>query len=77
MLSTLFGATNQILAALTLLTETVCLYRKRMPILYSFLLMILVLMVMVSVTLIDIWKALVSEQWAIAMVGLPIFVLGA
>jgi carbon starvation protein len=77
MLWTLFGTTNQILAALTLLTVTIYLYRKRKPILYTLLPMILVLTATVSGMLIGIWHAVVREQWMVASVGTLIFVLAA
>ncbi len=77
MLWTLFGTTNQILAALTLLTVTIYLYRKRKPILYTLLPMILVLTATVSGMLIGIWHAVARGQWMVASVGTLIFVLAA
>ncbi len=72
---TLFGTTNQILAGLTLLTVTIYLYRKRKPILYTLLPMLLVLGATISGMVMGIIKALGKEQWTVAAVGSMIFAL--
>ncbi|MDQ6991911.1 MAG: carbon starvation protein A [Mariprofundus sp.] len=72
---TLFGTTNQILAGLTLLTVTIYLYRKKKPILYTLLPMLLVLGATISGMIMGIIKALGKEQWAVASVGSVIFLL--
>jgi len=72
---TLFGTTNQILAGLTLLTVTVYLYRRRRPIIYTLVPMVLVLAATVSGMVIGIAKAIHGEQWTVAIVGALIFCL--
>jgi len=72
---TLFGTTNQILAGLTLLTVTIYLYRKKKPILYTLLPMLLVLGATISGMVMGIIKAVGKEQWAVAIVGSVIFLL--
>jgi len=66
---TLFGTTNQILAGLTLLTVTIYLYRKRKPVLYTLLPMLLVLGATISGMVMGIVKAVGKDQWAVATVG--------
>ncbi len=66
---TLFGTTNQIMAALTLLTVTIYLYRKRKPILYTLLPMLLVLISTVSGMFIGVYKAITHGQWSVAVIG--------
>jgi carbon starvation protein len=72
---TLFGTTNQILAGLTLLTVTVYLYRKKKPVLYTMLPMLLVLGATISGMVMGIIKALSHQQWTVAAVGTVIFAL--
>jgi carbon starvation protein len=72
---TLFGTTNQILAGLTLLTVTIYLYRKKKPVLYTMLPMLLVLGATISGMVMGIFKAIGKEQWAVAAVGSVIFLL--
>ena len=72
---TLFGTTNQILAGLTLLTVTIYLYRKRKPILYTLLPMLLVLGATIAGMVMGIFGAIGKEQWTVAAVGLAIFML--
>jgi carbon starvation protein len=72
---TLFGTTNQILAGLTLLTVTIYLYRKKKPILYTLLPMLLVLGATISGMVMGIIKAINQQQWAVAAVGAVIFIL--
>ncbi len=72
---TLFGTTNQILAGLTLLTVTIYLYRKRRPILYTLLPMLLVLGATISGMVLGIIKAVAHAQWAVATIGGVIFLL--
>ncbi len=72
---TLFGTTNQILAGLTLLTVTIYLYRKKKPVLYTMLPMLLVLGATISGMVMGIIKAVGKEQWAVAAVGAVIFLL--
>jgi carbon starvation protein len=72
---TLFGTTNQILAGLTLLTVTIYLYRRKKPILYTLLPMLLVLGATISGMVMGIIKAVGKEQWAVASVGAVIFLL--
>ena len=72
---TLFGTTNQILAGLTLLTVTIYLYRKKRPILYTLLPMLLVLGATIAGMVMGVFGALESEQWAVASVGSIIFLL--
>jgi len=72
---TLFGTTNQILAGLTLLTVTIYLYRKRKPILYTMLPMLLILGATISGMVMGISKAIGNEQWTVAAVGAVIFLL--
>jgi len=72
---TLFGTTNQILAGLTLLTVTVYLYRRRRPIIYTVVPMVLVLAATVSGMAIGIAKAIHGGQWTVAIVGAVIFCL--
>ncbi|MFQ5519257.1 MAG: carbon starvation protein A, partial [Mariprofundus sp.] len=72
---TLFGTTNQILAGLTLLTVTIYLYRKKKPILYTMLPMLLVLGATISGMVMGIFSALGKEQWTVAAVGTSIFLL--
>jgi len=66
---TLFGTTNQIMAGLTLLTVTIYLYRKRKPILYTLLPMLLVLVATVSGMFIGVYKAIIHAQWSVAFIG--------
>jgi len=66
---TLFGTTNQIMAGLTLLTVTIYLYRKRKPILYTLLPMLLVLIATVSGMFIGVYKAIMHAQWSLAVIG--------
>jgi len=72
---TLFGTTNQILAGLTLLTVTIYLYRKRKPILYTLLPMLLVLGATISGMVMGVVKAVNHQQWTVAIVGGVILVL--
>ncbi len=72
---TLFGTTNQILAGLTLLTVTIYLYRKKKPILYTMLPMLLVLGATISGMVMGIVKAIGRDQWTVAAVGAVIFLL--
>ncbi len=72
---TLFGTTNQILAGLTLLTVTIYLYRKRKPILYTLLPMLLVLGATISGMISGVAKAVRHEQWTVAAVGGVILLL--
>ena len=74
---TLFGTTNQILAGLTLLTVTIYLYRKKKPVLYTMLPMLLVLGATISGMVMGIFKAIGNEQWAVACVGTVIFLLAS
>jgi len=72
---TLFGTTNQILAGMTLLTVTIYLYRKKKPILYTLLPMLLILGATISGMVMGVSKAITNEQWAVASVGSVIFLL--
>jgi carbon starvation protein len=72
---TLFGTTNQILAGLTLLAVTIYLYRKRRPILYTLLPMLLVLAATISGMFMGAYKAFLNGQWAVAAVGSMILFL--
>ncbi len=72
---TLFGTTNQILAGLTLLTVTIYLYRKKKPILYTLLPMLLVLAATISGMIMGISAAIDKAQWTVAAVGASIFLL--
>jgi len=72
---TLFGTTNQILAGLTLLTVTIYLYRKRKPVLYTLLPMLLVLGATVSGMLMGMIGAIGKGQWTVAVVGGVILLL--
>ncbi|MDX8384621.1 MAG: carbon starvation protein A [Ghiorsea sp.] len=72
---TLFGTTNQILAGLTLLTVTIYLYRKKKPILYTLLPMLLVLGTTIAGMVMGVMGAVAKEQWAVAIVGTVIFAL--
>jgi len=75
LLWTLFGTTNQILAGLTLLTVTIYLYRRKKPVLYTMLPMLLVLGATISGMVMGIFKAVAKEQWAVAGVGIVVFLL--
>lgn len=66
---TLFGTTNQILAGLTLLAVTLYLYRKRRPIVYALLPMLLVLGATISAMVMGIHKAVSAGQWTVATIG--------
>ncbi|RKZ40172.1 MAG: carbon starvation protein A [Gammaproteobacteria bacterium] len=66
---TLFGTTNQVLAGLTLLAVTLYLYRKRKPILYTMLPMLLVLGTTISAMLMSLYDAVLTEQWMVTIVG--------
>ena len=66
---TLFGTTNQIMAGLTLLTVTIYLYRKRQPILYTLLPMLLVLGATISGMGIGVYQAVENGQWTVMAVG--------
>ncbi|MDX8388257.1 MAG: carbon starvation protein A [Ghiorsea sp.] len=72
---TLFGTTNQILAGLTLLTVTIYLYRKKRPILYTLLPMLLVLGTTIAGMIMGMVGAVQKEQWTVAIVGFTIFAL--
>lgn len=72
---TLFGTTNQILAGLTLLTVTIYLYRKRKPILYTMLPMMLVLGATISGMFMGVMQALSKGQATVAVVGSVILAL--
>jgi len=72
---TLFGTTNQILAGLTLLTVTIYLYRKKKPILYTLLPMLLVLGATISGMVMGIFEAVGKQQWIVGSVGAAIFLL--
>jgi len=72
---TLFGTTNQVLAGLTLLTVTIYLYRKKKPILYTLLPMLLVLGTTIAGMIMGMFNAIQKEQWAVAIVGFAIFTL--
>lgn len=72
---TLFGTTNQILAGLTLLTVTIYLYRKRKPILYTLLPMLLVLSTTIAGMLMGVVEAVGKQQWTVAGVGCAILLL--
>ncbi len=72
---TLFGTTNQIMAGLTLMVATVYLYRKRRPIVYTLLPMLLVLGATITGMLSGLWTAITHEQWLLALMGGLVFVL--
>jgi len=72
---TLFGTTNQVLAGLTLLTVTIYLYRKKKPILYTLLPMLLVLGTTIAGMIIGMMEAVDKQQWTVATVGFSIFIL--
>ena len=72
---TLFGTTNQILAGLTLLTVTIYLYRKKKPVLYTMLPMLLVLGTTIAGMVMGVMGAVAKQQWAVATVGSVIFLL--
>lgn len=72
---TLFGTTNQVLAGLTLLTVTIYLYRKRKPILYTLLPMLLVLSTTIASMLMGVAEAVGKAQWTVAIVGGAILLL--
>ncbi len=72
---TLFGTTNQVLAGLTLLTVTIYLYRKKKPILYTLLPMLLVLGTTIAGMIMGMFEAVGKEQWTVASVGFVIFAL--
>ena len=72
---TLFGTTNQILAGLTLLTVTIYLYRKKKPILYTLLPMLLVLGATIAGMVMGIADAIGKGQTTVAIVGATIFLL--
>jgi len=72
---TLFGTTNQILAGLTLLTVTIYLYRKKKPILYTLLPMLLVLGATIAGMVMGIADAIGKGQTTVALVGATIFLL--
>lgn len=72
---TLFGTTNQILAGLTLLTVTIYLYRKKRPVLYTMLPMLLVLGTTIAGMVLGVMEAVGKQQWAVASVGAVIFLL--
>jgi len=57
------------------LTVTIYLYRKRKPILYTLLPMLLVLGATISGMVIGMIKAIGKEQWAVAAVGGVILIL--
>ncbi len=66
---TLFGTTNQILAGLTLLTVTIYLYRKRRPVLYTLLPMLVVVSATIAAMIGNVGKAVLAGQWTVAIVG--------
>jgi len=66
---TLFGTTNQVLAGLTLLAVTLYLYRKRKPVLYTMLPMLLVLGATISAMFMSIYNAISTDQWMVGIVG--------
>jgi len=72
---TLFGTTNQILAGLTLLAVTIYLYRKRKPIWYTLLPMLLVMGATISAMVVGMLDAFAKEQWAVVLVACTIFIL--
>ena len=72
---TLFGTTNQILAGLTLLTVTIYLYRKKKPILYTLLPMLLVLSTTIAGMLMGVFEAIGKGEWTVAAVGGAILLL--
>jgi len=74
---TLFGTTNQVLAGLTLLAVTIYLYRKRKPILYTLLPMLLVLGATISGMVLGIVKAVANSQWTVAIIGSIILFLAS
>ena len=63
------------MAGLTLLAVTIYLYRKRKPILYTLLPMLLVLTATVSGMFIGVSKAISNAQWSVAVVGSIILIL--
>ena len=72
---TLFGTTNQIMAGLTLATVTIYLYRKRQPVLYTLLPMLLVLSATISSMGIGVYEAVLNRQWTVMAVGSVILTL--
>ncbi|MBN1909412.1 MAG: carbon starvation protein A [Pirellulales bacterium] len=75
---TLFGTTNQLLAALTLLTVSVFLYKLRRPVIYTLVPMILMLIVSVwamTLTLYDFWTNPAHTEWRGALSGVSVVVL--
>ncbi|MDQ6962297.1 MAG: carbon starvation protein A [Mariprofundaceae bacterium] len=72
---TLFGTTNQILAGLTLLTVTIYLYRKKKPIWYTLLPMLLVMGATISAMVMGMIDAFSQQQWLLASVASLIFLL--
>ena len=72
---TLFGTTNQIMAGLTLLAVTIYLYRKRKPILYTLLPMLLVLGATISGMGIGVYEAVENREWTVMIIGACILLL--
>ncbi len=65
----LFGTTNQILAAMTLLAASVYLLRKKKPYLYTMLPMILVLGVTLWAMVNNLINYIQGEKWGLTLVG--------
>jgi len=71
----LFGTTNQILAALTLLAVSAYLFYTRRPVVYTVVPMLVVLVATVTAMVYNLVDYIVAGNWALAIVGGIILVL--
>ena len=71
----LFGTTNQILAALGLLTVSLFLYRMRKPVVFTLIPMIAMMIMTVTAMVLKLRANLAARHWPLLVVGAIILVL--
>jgi carbon starvation protein len=71
----LFGTTNQILAALGLLTVSLFLYRMKKPIVFTLIPMIAMMIMTVTAMVLKLKANLIARHWSLLVVGAIILVL--
>ncbi len=71
----LFGTTNQILAALGLLTVSLFLYRMGKPIVYTMVPMVIMMIITVTAMIIKLRDNFASRNWSLLVIGAIILVL--
>jgi carbon starvation protein len=70
-----FGTTNQLLAALTLLVITMYLMQTKKPVIYTLIPLIFMMITAMAAMVLNIKNYIASENWFLTGIGIAIFVL--